>query len=561
MGIKIHELNNGIEIKDDDVTLISQYNTTSNGLSGVYYNSTNFTNPVLTRLDSVINFNWGAGSPDPLVNSNNFSVRWEGKIVPKYTESYIFYTGSDDKSSLWINDTLIVTNPIGEISGTIDLQANVPVNIKLELTEYQGFAAIQLKWSSPSQAKEIVPNSQLLAYNNTENSSSSRKTLKVTASQIRDSFISEFTSKLTELDNNHKSKIIDTSTFNNFLPVSGGKKMTGDIRMEMGSSIAEYSAKILSFDNDFTLLPEHNTAVILVDKINTTSNLNNKVKITVNPNTLSVGFNVVIIQTNNTLVEVFGSNGIELWNADGLRTTRGKYSLINLCVLKQNKVWLSGDVGGVSDLYNLSWSALFEPSKENKLSIPESAANFNFNRGDFTVEAWYYCLGNGDQRIFGSASGGFMFGSYTGIAMGVEESPGWLYISNTKFPLNQWCHVAYVMNASKASIYLNGNRILGPTSNTNNFNAVGSPLIGATTFKSGYYANGYISNLRVVKGLAVYTTSSITVPTSPLTTISGTGYSTSLLTLQDNIFKDNSPNNFTITPVGTAPTIHTISPF
>ena len=67
--------------------------------------------------------------------------------------------------------------------------------------------------------------------------------------------------------------------------------------------------------------------------------------------------------------------------------------------------------------------------------------------------------------------------------------------------------------------------------------------------------NGYISNLRVVKGTAVYT-STFTVPTAPLTAISGT----SLLTLQSNWFKDNSTNSFTITANGT-PLVQSFQPF
>jgi hypothetical protein len=56
---------------------------------------------------------------------------------------------------------------------------------------------------------------------------------------------------------------------------------------------------------------------------------------------------------------------------------------------------------------------------------------------------------------------------------------------------------------------------------------------------------GYVSNVRVVKGTALYT-SSFTPSTTPLTAVSGT----SLLTCQSNSFKDNSTNNFTITRNG-----------
>jgi len=66
---------------------------------------------------------------------------------------------------------------------------------------------------------------------------------------------------------------------------------------------------------------------------------------------------------------------------------------------------------------------------------------------------------------------------------------------------------------------------------------------------------GYISNLRVVKGTAIYT-SSFTPSTTPLTAISGT----SLLINQSNRFIDNSTNALAITTTGT-PSVQRFNPF
>ena len=81
-------------------------------------------------------------------------------------------------------------------------------------------------------------------------------------------------------------------------------------------------------------------------------------------------------------------------------------------------------------------------------------------------------------------------------------------------------------------------------------------MIGAAnnTVSTNYF-RGYISNVRIVKGAAVYT-SNFTPSTTPLTAISGT----SLLTCQSNRFKDNSSNNFAITVTGT-PTVQAFEPF
>ena len=177
-----------------------------------------------------------------------------------------------------------------------------------------------------------------------------RKTLKATALQIKDNFNADILSRLNALSGENDNNKIDKTNFEKFLPVNGSKGMNGDLYMDAGSTVSKYSAKILTYTGNFTLTQDLNTSVILIEKSNPTGNSANKVSLTIEPNTLNVGYNVILIQSGDTLVEVLSSSGIEIWNADGLRTTRGKYSLINLCILKPNKVWLFGDVAGVANI-------------------------------------------------------------------------------------------------------------------------------------------------------------------------------------------------------------------
>ena len=124
--------------------------------------------------------------------------------------------------------------------------------------------------------------------------------------------------------------------------------------------------------------------------------------------------------------------------------------------------------------------------------------------------------------------------------------------SSTAPALNTWTHVAATRSGTTLRIFVNGVQT-GTTTNSTNF-ATGSGLVGNDGTNAAPWL-GYISNMRVVKGTAVYT-SNFTPSTTPLTAISGT----SILTCQSNRFIDNSTNAFTITTSG-SPTIQRFSPF
>jgi len=137
------------------------------GLTGQYFDNSNFTALVTTRVDTNINFNWGTGAPSGtgITSGDTFSVIWTGQLAPQFTESYVFYVTADDVARLWVNDQLVALRAFAqgtnEMVGQIRLVAGQKVNIRLEYAEYTGSAFVKLEWASASQPRQVIPTAQL----------------------------------------------------------------------------------------------------------------------------------------------------------------------------------------------------------------------------------------------------------------------------------------------------------------------------------------------------------------------------------------------------------------
>jgi hypothetical protein len=187
------------------------------------------------------------------------------------------------------------------------------------------------------------------------------------------------------------------------------------------------------------------------------------------------------------------------------------------------------------------------------LTIATNAA-LQLGTGAFTVECWYNstldtdgilsCIDNGS----GSFGIGFYFSNTTTLKVAIQSNVTEVIGYTTTVAVNNWYHVAAVRDGSNNyAVFVNGVRI-GSTTNTTNI-SLGAWGIGRTYANSGTTYGGYISNVRIVKGTAVYdpTQTTLRTPTQlfPIT-------NTSLLTCQSPTIIDNSTNAFTVTANGDA---------
>ena len=133
------------------------------GLLGEYYNNSDLTDPGLIRIDPVIDFDWGSGSPDIEIDADTYSIRWTGKLLVDYDETYIFHAVTDDGVRLWIDGHLVLdywqTGGVS-LNNTVDLMSGIH-DIKVEFFKDTGEALAQLYWSSSSTPYGIIPNDHL----------------------------------------------------------------------------------------------------------------------------------------------------------------------------------------------------------------------------------------------------------------------------------------------------------------------------------------------------------------------------------------------------------------
>jgi hypothetical protein len=140
-----------------------------NGLWGEYFTGTDLSNLVLTKTDPVIDMDWVQGSPDASISSDNFSIRWTGRIEARSSETYTIIARSDDGMRVWINNQQIINDwtehAATDVSGTISMQMGQQYDIRVEYFESGGEASVQLSWSTPTISRQVIPQSQLYSEN------------------------------------------------------------------------------------------------------------------------------------------------------------------------------------------------------------------------------------------------------------------------------------------------------------------------------------------------------------------------------------------------------------
>ena len=143
------------------------------GLIGKYWNDTahnqtfptNYANPLVTRTDPNINFNWGTNSPSSQINTDYFLADWTGYFVAPVTGTYQFYASADDHCRLWVNSVQVINIWGGycgtQYANTTSLTAGQVIPIQYDFGELTGGANAGLSVKINGADQGIVPTAWL----------------------------------------------------------------------------------------------------------------------------------------------------------------------------------------------------------------------------------------------------------------------------------------------------------------------------------------------------------------------------------------------------------------
>lgn len=232
----------------------------------------------------------------------------------------------------------------------------------------------------------------------------------------------------------------------------------------------------------------------------------------------------------------------------------------------------NGDViqGSFTPFYGNGYYSNYFDGTGDYLTAPYTTTNFDWWTSDYTFEAWVYptvlstwsysdgarqrpvFAGNmtndvdTDYWSFGPINDGtvrFYYYNGTGVAV----------TSTATVTENTWNHIAFTKTSSGITIFVNG---VASTTTAISGTPQSSNAVPLTIGRHNANAiTGYVSNLRIVKGTAIYS-ANFTPSTSPLSAVANTKF----LACQSNRFVDNSADGVVISNFGDAK-VTTFGPF
>ncbi|MBC7242608.1 MAG: glycosyl hydrolase, partial [Anaerolineae bacterium] len=106
--------------------------------------------PRARRQETVIDYDWGLGSPFPGVPAERFSVCWTGSVRFAQAGDYLLEVQADDAVRVWLDDVLIADawgrRGLQELRLPVHVPAGEEHFLRAAYYDLEGTARIRLRW-------------------------------------------------------------------------------------------------------------------------------------------------------------------------------------------------------------------------------------------------------------------------------------------------------------------------------------------------------------------------------------------------------------------------------
>ena len=161
------------------------------------------------------------------------------------------------------------------------------------------------------------------------------------------------------------------------------------------------------------------------------------------------------------------------------------------------------------------------------LTIPDNI-DFTLGSNNFTLECWvYFKSTNPSLQIFLGQNNGNASGASIDLRYSSSSITAYAFYGNSSVfvsgaaSLNTWHHVAWVRDGSTMRLFINGSQVGTDNISTNTINDSSVNFEVGSVSGGNYLLNGFLSNVRLIKGQALYTQNFIP-PARRLTRLPGT---------------------------------------
>lgn len=157
------DLAEGVPAMESIPSIYLQTKDGEQGLLGEYFANSEFEGqPLYTQVDDRVDFAWDIGTPDPRLESGQFSIRWSGYVTAPKDGRYYFSDWGKPYMKITVNGTEVTggnhehhaaLNPV-----SLNLKAGEQYEIVAEYRNYYGDATARLMWTTPKgdMVKEAV---------------------------------------------------------------------------------------------------------------------------------------------------------------------------------------------------------------------------------------------------------------------------------------------------------------------------------------------------------------------------------------------------------------------